>query len=146
MSPARVDLDVVAALQGVDRAVAPGHRAEAGLLLPQPELVAPVEALAVRARRVLEPQAPADVRDLRVGEDGDETAQRVGRPRRVGVRERDHVAGRLPDGAVLRGHLAAARAVEQPHARLPRRYGLDELVRPVARRVGGDDDLEPVGG
>ena len=47
---------------------------------------------------------------------------------------------RLADGAVLRGHLAAARIAD--HARAGR---LGELLRPVGGRVGGDDDLEPVG-
>ena len=44
----RVDLDVVGAPHGVDRAVAAGHRSEPGLLLAQPQLVAPVGALEVR--------------------------------------------------------------------------------------------------
>ena len=53
-------------------------------------------------------------------------------------------AVRLADGAILRGDLAAARAVEQADPRLALGDGLDELVRAVARGVRGDDDLDPV--
>ena len=144
MPPARVDLDVVVALQGVDRAVSSGDRSQPGLLLAEPELVAPVEAFAVRAVSVLEPEPAADVRDLGVGEVGDEPAKRIRRPGRVRVRERDDVAGRLADRPILGCDLPATRAVEQADARLAGGDRLDELVRPIGRGVGGDDDLEPV--
>ena len=145
VAPARVDLDVVGALERVDRAVAAGDRAEPRLGVAQLHLVAPVGALTVRAGGVLEPQLAADVGDLRVGEVRDELPERVGRPGRVAVGEGDDVGGRLPHGPVLRRDLAAARALEQLHARLPRRDRRDELVRAVARRVGGDHDLELLG-
>ena len=144
MPPARVDLDVVTPVERIDRAVAAGDRAEVRLLLAQPELEAPVEALAVRAGRVLEPEPAADVGDLGVGEIGHEVPERIRCPRGVRVREGDHVAGRLADRAVLSGDLPAARAVEQADARLAGGDGLDELVRPVGRRVGGDDDLQAI--
>src|SRR3712207_8828377 len=48
---ARVDVDVVRAAHRVDRAVAARDRAEPRLALAQPQLVAPVRALAVRPVR-----------------------------------------------------------------------------------------------
>ena len=142
VAPLRVDLDVALATQRVDRAVPARDRAEPRLLLPQPELVAPVQPLAVRPGGVLQAQAAADVGDLGVGEAGDELPERVGRPARVRVGEGDDLALGLAHGAILGGDLAAARAVEQPDARLAGGDGLDELVRAVARGVGGDDQLE----
>ena len=88
----------------------------------------------------LEVEPSADVRDVRVGEGADELPERVGRPGAVRVGEGDDVALRLADGAVLRGHLAAARIADHAGA-----GGLGELLRPVGGRVGGDDDLDPVG-
>ena len=129
VAPPWVDLGVVAAVQGVDRPVAAGDRAETRLLLAQPQLVAPVHALTVRSFRVPEPEPPADVRDLRVGEVRDEPSERVGRPRRVRVGERHDLTRGLSHGAVLRGDLPAARAVEEPDARLARGDRLDEFVR-----------------
>ena len=91
----------------------------------------PVSALDVRAVRVLEHQPAADVGDLGIGERADEQSQRVGRPRRVGVRERHDVGLRARDSEVLRGYLAAARALEQPDALLTRLDLTDDLVRAV---------------
>ena len=71
------------------------------------EIVVTSDASTDRTEELAE--AAADVGDVRVGERGGELAQRVGRPGRVRVRERDHVAVRLAHGAVLRGDLAAAR-------------------------------------
>ena len=135
--PLRVDLDVVRAPHGVDRAVAAGDRAEPRLRLALHHLVAPVDALLVRAVRGLEHEPAADVGDVRVGEVRDELAQRVGRPGRVRVREGDDLAAGLAHGPVLRRHLAAARVDDQPHAVAE---PLDELVRAVGRRVRGDDE------
>ena len=105
------------------------------------ELVAPVDAFLVRAVRRLEPQAPADVRDRRVGEVADELAQRVGRPRRVRVGEcHDVGVGRAHRG-VLRRDLAAARVPD--HARAGR---LGQLLGAVGGRIGGDDELSSSGG
>ena len=114
VAPARIDLDVVSAPERVDRSVPAGDRAEPRLLLAQPELVAPVEPLAVRARCILETKASADIGDVGIGEVGDEPAERVGRPGRVRVRERDDLGRRLANRAILRRDLAAAWAVEQP--------------------------------
>ena len=143
--PARVDLDVVAAPERVDRAVPARDRAQPRLTLAEPELVAPVEALAVVPLRVGEPERAARVGDLRVGERRDQVPQRIRRPRRVRVGERDNVARRLAHGPVLRRDLAPARAVEQPDAGLVLGDALDDRVRPVLRGVGRDDDLESVG-
>ena len=57
----QVDLDVVVAANRVDRAVAAGDRPETGLALPQPELVAPVEAFLVGAVLALELHLRAQV-------------------------------------------------------------------------------------
>ena len=144
---ARVDLDVVAAAQRVDRAVAAGDRAEARLLLAQPELVAPVDALLVRARR--RPRAAAGRRRRRRRDRrGCATSCRSASGAQVAFASENATISLvgLAHRAVLRGDLAAARAVEQADARLARRHGLDELVRPVGRRVRGDDDLELVAG
>ena len=68
MPPLRVDLDVVRAPHRVDRAVAARDRAEPRLRLALRHLVAPVDALPVRAVGRLEHELAADVRDVRVGE------------------------------------------------------------------------------
>ena len=105
--------------------------------LARDELVAPVDALPVRAVRRLEPQPAADVRDARIGEVADELAQRVGSPRRVRVGEGDDLRlGRAHRG-VLGRDLAAARVPDHPRARR-----LRELLGPVGGGVGGDDELE----
>ena len=140
VAEARVDLEIVLAAHRVDRAVAAGDGVDARLVGAQRQLEAPVQALLVAAVAGLEVEPPADVRDVRVGEGADELPQRVGRPRAVRVGEGDDVALRLAHGAVLCGHLAAARIAD--HARAG---GLGELLRPVGGGVGGDDDLEAVG-
>ena len=134
---AGIDLGVVGAAQRVDRAVAGRDRAEPRLSVPRHELVAPVDAFLVRAVRGLEPEAPADVRDVRVGEVADELAQRVGRPRRVRVGEGDDVGVGRAHRGVLRRDLAAARVPD--HARAGR---LRERLGAVRGSVGGDDELE----
>ena len=143
VAPPRVDLDVVGAPHRVDRAVAARDRAEPRLRLALHHLVTPVEALAVGAVGRLEHELAADVRDLRVGEVRDELSKRIRRPGCVRVGERDDLARGLAHGSVLRRHLAPARVDDQAHAVAE---PLDQLVRPVGRRVGGDDELELVGG
>ena len=145
MTEARVDLDVVGPAHRIDGAVATGDRAERGLLRAQPRLEAPVDALAVRAGRVGQDQPAADVRDLGVGERANQLGERVRRPRRIGVGERQDLAVRLANRPVLRGDLAGARAANQPYAGLAGHDRLDQLVGAIVRRVRGDDDLEPVG-
>jgi hypothetical protein len=46
---------------------------------------------------------------------------------------------------MLRRHLSLARALEQAHARLPRRDRADDRIGSIRRTVGGDDNLEPIG-
>ena len=145
VAEARVDVDVVGAPNGIDGAVAAGDRARLRLLLAEPRLHPPVGALDVRAVRSLEHEPAAAVGDLGIGERADELAQRVGRPRRIRVRERDDVGIRPRDGEVLCRNLPAARALEQRDARLARGDLPDDLVRAVRGRVGGDDDLEELG-
>ena len=140
VAEARVDLDVVGPAHGVDRPVPAGDRAERRLLLAQPGLEAPVDAFAVVPGGVGQDEPPADVRDVRIGEGADEQAERVRRPHRVRVAERDDLGGALAHRPVLGRHLAAARAAQQPHARLARRDRLDELVRAVAGGIGRDHD------
>jgi hypothetical protein len=140
VAEARVDVHVVLASQRVDRAVPARHGVQARLRLPEPELVPPVGAFAVRAVRALEPQPAADVGDLGIGEVADEPAQRVGRPGAVRVREGDDLAPGLRHGVVLRRHLPAARRTHEPHPALP--VGADEVVGAVGRRVGDHDELE----
>ena len=137
---ARVDLDVVAAAHGVDRAVAARDRAEPRLGAAHAHLVAPVEAFAVRAVGLQDLQLAADVRDVGIGEDADELPQRVGRPRRVRIREGHDLAVGLADGPVLRGHLAAARVRDHDDARVLQ----GDLLGAVGRRIGRDDDLQLV--
>ena len=146
MPEPRVVLDVRFALHGVDRAVARGDRAAGRLLLAHPRLVAPVDALQVRAVRALESELPADVADLVVCEVAHERAQRVRLPLAVRIRERKSVARRLTHRAMLRRDLALARAAQEPNARILGRELLDDRVRAVGRAVGGDDHLEPLVG
>ncbi len=107
------------------------------------QLVAPVDALAIRAVGRLEDELPAHVGDVRIGEVGDEPAQRVRRPGRVRIGEGDDLAARLAHGPVLGGHLASTWVHDQPDAG---REPLHELVRPVVRGVRGDDELQLVRG
>jgi hypothetical protein len=145
MPPTRVDLHVVRPVESVDRAVATGDRAELRLGLPQPHLVAPVEALLVRTVGRLEPELPADVGDLGIRKVRHELAQGVRRPGGVRIGERDDVARRLSHGTILGGDLAAALAVDQVHPRLSRRDGCHQGVRAIRRCVRRDDDLQSVG-
>ena len=146
VAPARVDLDVVTAVQRVDRAVAPGDRAERRLGLAQPHLVAPVQPLPVVALRRLESQLPADVGDIGIGQVRDEPAQRVGRPARIRIGEGDDIALGRANGSILGGHLASPRAVQKAHPGLAGRHLRHEVVRSVGRRVRGDDDRQLLGG
>ena len=146
MAPARVDLDVVVSLQRVDGAVAARDRAEAGLLLAEPQLVAPVEPLAVRSCGVAR-GGGGRRRRRRRGRRGSRRGGAAHPAPRSRWRRRTRRRRRgLAHRAVLRRDLAAPRAVEQAHPRLARGDRLDELVRAVGRGVGGDDDLQPVGG
>jgi hypothetical protein len=137
VAEARIDLGVVRPAQRIDGAVAGRDRAEPRLSLARHELVAPVDALLVRAVGRLEPQAAADVRDSRIREVADELPQRIRRPGRVRVGEGDHLRLRRPDRRVLGSDLAAARVPDHPGA-----GGLRELLGPVGGGVGGDDELE----
>ena len=138
-----VDLAVGLAPDRVDRPVRPGHRMDERLARPQPHLVAPVDALLVRAAgRVHEPHLAAGHPDRRVSERRHELAERVGVPLDVGVAERDDLAGRLAHGAVLGGNLASALAPDQADA--ARLEARDDVVGGVDRVVGRHDDLEPV--
>ena len=89
----RVDLDVVRRGARVDRAVAARDRAEPRLGLAQHHLVAPVDPFLVRAvgrRRAAAGRRRMRPRDRRTARTS--CAQRVGRPRRVRVGERDDLA------------------------------------------------------
>jgi hypothetical protein len=143
VAEARVDLDVVVAPHRVDRPVAAGDRVQHRLGLAHAELVAPVRAFAVRARRLVEPQLTADVRrQSGVGEVPDEPPERLRRPRRVRVGERDDLAVRLAHRAVLRRDLSAALDAEEAHALIAFRDAGDDVVGRIGRGVGGDDDLD----
>ena len=139
----RVDLDVVAPAQRVDGAEAARGRVDLRLTRSQPGLEAPVEALLVVTGRIAQVEPAEGVRDIGIGEVADQHPQRIRRPGRVRVGEGDDLGVGLAHGAVLRGHLAATIVDDQPHAR---RESLDELVRPVGRRIRGDDELELLGG
>src|SRR3970282_1129911 len=76
----RVVLDVRLAPARVDRAVAGGDRAAGGLLLAHPDLVPPVETLQILAVGALEPELPAHVADLGIGEVADELTERIRLP------------------------------------------------------------------
>src|SRR5579862_6740988 len=137
VAEARVDLDVVRAPQRVDRAVAPGDRAEPRLRCAREELVPPVHALLIPAVDGLELEPPADVRDLRVCEVADELPQRVRRPGRIRVGKGDDLRVGCTHGRILRCDLAAPRVADHPRSRRCR-----ELLRTVGRRIRGDDDLD----
>ena len=98
---ARVDLLVALAPHGVDRAVAAGHGVHERLARPQPDLVAPVRALLVRAlgRAQLQPSAdvghPRDRRAARPGAAGRRAATRSWRPRTRRRRHRRACARRV---------------------------------------------------
>ncbi len=130
--------DVGVAADRVDGAVAGGDAGQRRLHLPHRHLVAPVGALEVAAAGVEEADLAADVADPRVGEGGDEPAQRVGRPDAVGVGEGEDLAvGRL-GGGVEGGDLAARRQLEDEVGA----GGAGALGRRVGGAVGGDDDLQ----
>ncbi len=141
VAEARVDLDVVGAAQGIDRAVAAGDGAELRLGRTLLHLVAPVDALLVAAVGVQDAQLPTDVGDLGVREHAHEGAQRIGRPGAVRVGERDDLTVGLPHRAVLRRNLAPARIRDHLHARELE----GDLLGAVGRGVGADDDLQLLG-
>ena len=125
----RVVLDVRVALDRVDRAV-PG-RDRAARSTPAR---APTSRSASRpppcSRRPGSRAGAARRRSRpRVGEVPRERAQRVGLPLAVRVREREHVARRLADGAVLRCDLALARALKEANARVLGRDLADDRRR-----------------
>ena len=109
----------------------------------QPQLVPPVEAFPVRALRLAKGDLARHVADLRIGQAPDEHPQRVGLPDGACVGEGDDVGLDGPDRCVLRSHLAAARAAEEPDAPVPPGELLDQGVHPVRGAVRGDDDLDP---
>ena len=137
----RVDLDVGLAAGGVDGPVARRDRGQAGLEGPDGHLVAPVEALLVRAPLVDEADLAAGIAGAGVREGGHELAERVGLPHGVGVGEGDDLAARGADAGVLGADLPAPRELE--HVVGP--GGPGALGRAVGRAVAGDDDLETVG-
>ena len=75
-----VPAEVVRSPHCVDRPVSGGDRADRGLALPLPQLVAPVEPFLARAVCRLEAKLSAHVADVGVGEAAHERAQRVGLP------------------------------------------------------------------
>ena len=137
-----LDVDPLRAPNRVDRPVAGRDRPEPRLLRAKPELEAPVGALAVRPVGGLVRRSPGDVADRRIGEAADELPQRVALPERIRIGEGDDLPARLPDTPVLRRDLASALAADELDARVLGGEPLDDLVRPVGRSVGGDDDLD----
>ncbi len=141
VTEARIDLDVVRATYRIDRPVAARDRPEPRLLLAQPDLVAPVGALAVAAvGRASARGAPP-------------------RTRRPGQRSCGRACGARPTPTSRsrpkrRRSPPASRAPRGPAPRPCRRGGSGSASRrsnpstissrPVARRVGGDDELEPL--
>ncbi len=110
---------------------------------PQPDLVAPVRALLVRALRRAQLEAPAHVGDAGIRERRDELLERVGSPLAVRVRERDDVdVGERSHRVVLGVDLAAARRAHELDAAV--REAAHDLVRPVARGVRGDEDAQAI--
>ena len=138
----RVVLDVRVPRHRVDRAVPGGDRARGRLLLAHPHLVAPVDPFHVRAVGALEPQLPADVADLGVGQVPGECAQGIGPPLAVRVGEREDLARGLADRAMLRSDLPLARALQELDAGILRCDLADERIGEVGRAVRRDDDLE----
>ena len=128
------------AADGVDRAVAGGDRGERRLLRAQPHLVAPVQALLVGPALVDELDVAAHVADARIGERLGQLGQRVRRPHRVGVRERDQLTGRGAHRRVLGADLAAARQLEH----LVGAGGSRARRGLVTGAVDGDDHLEAI--
>jgi hypothetical protein len=137
-----VHLQVRRGAHRVDRAVARRDGGERGLAAAQPHLVAPVDALLVRAALVDEGHPPAGVAHPRVGERRRQRPQRAGIPQRVRVAEGEQVAARGAHGGVLRPDLPAARQLE--HDVGTRVAGaLGRVVRAGLRAaVDRDDDLE----
>src|SRR5947208_1902492 len=116
MTAPGLELDPVRATNRIDGAVPGRDRAEPRLLHAQPELEAPVGALAIRPVRRLVRRTAGDVTDRRVGEAPHEQPQRAGLPHRIRIGEAHDLAGRLLDAAVLRRDLAAAGATDELHA------------------------------
>ena len=90
---------------------------------------------------MLELQAAANVRDVGISEAVHELPERVGRPRRIRVREGDDLGLRLAHGVILRGDLAAARIADDAGAR-----SLGELLGLVRGCVRRDDEPQLVVG
>ena len=136
--PPRVDLDVVRAPHRVDRAVAARDRAEPRLGLALGQLVAPVDALLVRAvgapraRAGRRRRRPPDRRSWRRAAGARRAPRSRSRPRRRRSRRSVSRTARFcaatlpPRGLTIR--------------RTPVAEALDELVRAVGRGVRGDDD------
>ena len=147
VAEARVDLDVVGPAHGVDRAVAAGDRAERRLLLR----AARSRSASRRPRGSSPPRRSSTSRPQTYATSGsakERTSWRArpaptSRSRRRRRRSRRIVSRTARSCAAT---LPAARAAEQPNARLACRDRLDQLVGAVVGGVGGDDDLEPVGG
>ena len=151
----RVDLDVRLGAHGVDRAVAGRHGGQRGLAAAHPHLVAPVDALLVRAALVDERHAAAGVADAGIVERRGERAQRARLPQGVGVAERQQLARGGPHRRVLGADLAAARQLEHEvgaggpcaggrvvgagvGAAVDGHDQLERLARPVERQRVGD--------
>ena len=142
---ARINVDVVRAAHGVDRADPAGDRAELRLVPAQPAFEAPVRPLAIRPLSGLVDARAAHIGDVGVRVVAHELAQRVRLPARVGVREREDLALRLADGPILGRDLSFSWAAQKPDARLSRRDSFDELVGAIRRGVRRDQDLELFG-
>ena len=144
VAEARVDVDVVRAPHGVDRAVAAGDRARLRLLLAQPGLEPPVR----RPRRSSRRPSSSTSRPQTYATSGSAKRARAGAARRA---PRSQFASEKATTSARR--LAPRRGSAPPpcrragsasseHARLARGDLLDDRVRAVGRRVRGDDDLE----
>jgi hypothetical protein len=143
VSEARIDLDEVGPAHGVDGPVAARDRTGGRLAPTQPELVAPVEAFAVRPLGLAEGDSAGDVPDVRVAEVADELPEGIRLPDRTCIGEGDDLR---VDGAhrlVLGRDLATARAADEPHAAVPLGEPFDECLHAVGGGIGGDEDLEP---
>ena len=147
VAEARVDLLVALAAHRVDRAVAAGHRVHERLARPQPDLVAPVGALLVRALGRAQLQPAADVGD-RAGRRAARRAARSAsglplrswRPRTPRRRRRERAHGDVLGvdlAAAGRAHeLDAAVGVAAHDARRCRRSRRPRRRRCAAARAG----------
>src|SRR5205823_10439964 len=129
----------------IDRAGGAQRGPHAALLAPQPLLVLPIESDPFADRRVgrravlaIEHELASDAPNLRIGEVGDQRAQRTRREALPRVRENQHVTAGREHSTVERNRLSPGWQFDELDFASPTREGCARLIRGTVRY---DDDL-----